>query len=479
MSNLYQRFRETAARRPEHLAIVGPRGARWSSAELLAAMDAAGDELHAAGVRPGACVGLHATSSAQYIIDTYAIWRCGGCVVPIPTELAIGEKAEICRAIALDYVLSPPASAEFLDESRRGKSWQLGERALVEWRPAREHPSGFRELDAGFIRFTSGTTGSSKGVVLSHTTIGERIAGANEALRLSPADRVLWVLSMSYHFTVSIVAYLTYGATIVLPANHLAPAILSAIREHRATILYASPLHYALLADYLEAAPLASLRLAISTTSPLDERIARAFAQKFGRPVSQALGVIEAGLPCIHTDATANRWASVGRVLPPYRLKLADTGLSDGLREVLLGGPGFLDAYYDPWQPRSAIMPDGWFRTGDVGRVDDDGYLFLTGRSKDVISVMGMKFFPQEVERVLVIHPQVRGASVFAVKDPRWGERAMARVVAAADAPGEALAEELRRHCQQSLAAYKVPERIEFVPALPRTASGKILHRST
>src|SRR5262245_45751319 len=117
-SNLYQRFRETAARQPEHPAILGPRpGARWSSAELLAAMDAAGEQLFAAGVRPGDCVGLHAASSAQYIIDTYAIWRCGGCAVPIPTELSVGEKAEICRAIALDFVLTPPANAGFLDES--------------------------------------------------------------------------------------------------------------------------------------------------------------------------------------------------------------------------------------------------------------------------------------------------------------------------------------------------------------------------
>src|SRR5262245_13309579 len=178
-SNLYQRFRETAARQPRHAAILGPRSAAGlSSGELLAAIDATGQQLQAAGVRPGACVGLHANSSAQYIIDTYAIWWCGGCVVPIPPELSLREKAEICGAIALDYVLTPPAGAGFLENFRRGEATQLGERELVPLTPAREHPLGFRELDAAFIRFTSGTTGFSKGVVLSHTTIGERIAGA-------------------------------------------------------------------------------------------------------------------------------------------------------------------------------------------------------------------------------------------------------------------------------------------------------------
>jgi long-chain acyl-CoA synthetase len=348
---------------------------------------------------------------------------------------------------------------------------------LLPVRSPRPHPPGFRELNAAFIRFTSGTTGASKGVVLSHETIAERIAAANAALGLGPADRVLWVLSMSYHFTVSIVAYLTYGASVVLPANHFAAAIVAAAAEHSATLLYASPLHYSLLADYPQGAPLPHLRLAISTTAALDEPVGERFFQRYGRRISQALGIIEGGLPCV--NSSAERWGSVGRVLPPYRLKLDEAELEDGLREVLLGGPGFLDAYYHPWQTRSEIMPDGWFRTGDAGLVDRDGYLFLRGRTKDVISVMGMKFFPYEVEQALAAHPLVRAASVFSRRDPRSGEQVHARVVVAGQTPAQELEQALRQHLRLRLATYKVPERIEFVAALPQTASGKILRRTT
>jgi long-chain acyl-CoA synthetase len=477
MTNLDEIFRQTTQRQPSHAAILGPRGgASLSYGELNAAIESAATRLRAAGVRPGDCVGLHHPSNAQYIIITYAVWRLGGCVVPVPPELAEQEKAEVCRCLALDHVITGNSPADFLDAFRCGQPHDLQGATLVPVQSPRQHPPGFRDVNAAFIRFTSGTTGKSKGVVLSHVTIAERIAGANAALELGPADRVLWVLSMSYHFTVSIVAYLTYGATIVLPANHFAAAIVSAIAEHQATLLYASPLHYALLADYPEAAPLPSLRLAVSTTSSLDERVATEFARRCGRPISQALGIIECGLPCIHTDATGERWASIGRVRPPYELELADCGLGDDLREVRLRGPGFLDAYYEPWQTRDQIAPGGWFSTGDVGRVDGDGYLFLGGRTKDVISVMGMKFFPHEVERVLAAHPHVRAASVYATRDPRWGERAAARVVPAANAPAD-LEQQLRQYCRERLATYKVPEPIELVAELPKTASGKILHR--
>jgi acyl-coenzyme A synthetase/AMP-(fatty) acid ligase len=284
---------------------------------------------------------------------------------------------------------------------------------------------------------------------------------------------------MSYHFTVSIVAYLTFGATIVLPENHFAAAITGSILRTNSTVLYASPMHYALLADFEQATLLPSLRLAISTTSSLDRRTAVLFAERFGRPIAQALGIIEVGLPCIHTDATTDRWNSVGRVLPAYALRLEDVGLGSDLKEIVLRGPGLLDAYYRPFRTRSAIICDGWFDTGDVGFQDEDGYLVLKGRSKDVINVMGMKFFPQEVEAVLASHPGVEQASVFGGPEKRRGEQVLARVVTKDGCYRPELEHQLRQFCKTRLAAYKVPEQIEFVQALPKTASGKILRRAS
>jgi long-chain acyl-CoA synthetase len=439
------------------------------------AVNTAGDRLRRTGLRPGDCVGLHVPSGVPYIVCTYAAWRCGACVVPIPVELTTSEKGQICRDIALDYVVTARRGDAFVEPLRRGEATALMPgTAAVPVTALRDHPAGYRDINSAFIRFTSGTTGDSKGVVLSHETIAERIRAANEVINIGPADRVVWVLSMSYHFAVTIVGYLSLGATVVLPPNHFAPAVLDAARRHRATLVYASPAHYAWLAGCEQAGPLPGLRLALSTTAALDGRTADAFRRRFGLPVAQALGIIEVGLPFINTTFAADRPLAVGRVLPAYRLRLADVGLGPDLKEVLLSGPGFLDAYYQPWRPRAAVMPDGWFRTGDVGALDADGCLTLRGRAKDVISVLGMKFFPAEVEAVLASHPGVAGACVFARPDERLGEVPHARVVPRGGGPTEA---DLIAYCRERLAEFKVPQRIEFVGTLPRTASGKVLHR--
>jgi len=165
-------------------------------------------------------------------------------------------------------------------------------------------------------------------------------------------------------------------------------------------------------------------------------------------------------------------------VLPAYELRMDDVGFGPDMKEIFFRGPGMLDAYYQPWRTRPDILRDGWFATHDVGKLDDDGCLFLRGRSKEVISVMGMKFFPQEVESVLAQHPSVKEAAVFGVPHDRTGEAARARVVLEPGADAEAAERELRQHCAAHLATYKVPEKIEFVNALPRTASGKVLHRA-
>src|SRR5262249_46182577 len=150
-------------------------------------------------------------------------------------------------------------------------------------------------VDAAFLRFTSGTTGAAKGVVLSHDTIRERIAAANEVLRVGPEDRVIWLLSMSYHFAVSIVGYLSVGAAVVLLPNHFARAIVEAAERHRATVIYGSPVQYEWLTACEPPAALPAVRLAVSTTTGLGRATAEAFRARFGLPVTQALGIIEVG----------------------------------------------------------------------------------------------------------------------------------------------------------------------------------------
>jgi long-chain acyl-CoA synthetase len=484
MINLDTRFRETTRRQPDHAALLGPRAVdRTTYRELDAAIDRAARRLARAGVRPGFLVGLHYASGHDYIVYNYAAWRLGAAVVPIPIELHSAEKQDIARRIYLDFLISEKRRMTAVEALCAGSRAEVGPQAVVApvWgQPKR--PAAVDQMNCAFIRFTSGTTAASKGVVLSHETICDRIQAANDALGITPTDRIVWVLSMSYHFAVSIAAYLSYGATIVLPANAFAPAMLAASQQHQATIIYASPTHYAWLADCpLEmtpgARPIPSLRLAISTTASLDVDTARKFERHFQLAPAQALGIIEVGLPFINCSFAAAKPESVGPALPAYEVKLRDVGLGPRHQEILLRGRGMLDAYYQPWQTRDEILDHGWFHTGDVGELDSDGCLFLRGRAKDVISVMGMKFFPQEVEAVLAAHPSVQQASVFAAADERFGEAAWACVVPRAGAPLDDLEQELREFCRDRMADYKVPEHIELVTAIPRTPSGKVVRR--
>jgi long-chain acyl-CoA synthetase len=475
--NLDDIFRETVRRQPGNPAIVGPGAGDVLSYQLLDdVIGQIADQLEMAGVHPGSCVGLHCPSGPHYIAATYAVWRCGGCVVPMAVELAHAEKQEILRTIAAHFVLSDRADTGLLEPLKQGEPQALPLGLHITPVDGRsEHPAGFHEVNTAFIRFTSGTTGAAKGVVLAHETIRDRIAAANEVLEIGPDDRVIWLLSMAYHFAVSIVAYLSHGATVVLPANHFATAIADSTRRHEGTLIYGSPLHYAWLAGVKDAGTLPSLRLAVSTTASLEVATADKFRQQYGLAIAQALGIIEVGLPFINV-AFPDRPGAVGRVLPAYAIRLDPVGLESNLGEVCLSGKGFLDAYYHPWRPRSEIMPDGWFRTGDVGEIDEDGCLYLRGRNKDIINVAGMKFFPQDVEAVLSSHPGVASACVFGVPDLRLGETPHARVIAR---PGAApTTGELLEYCRKRLAEFKTPQHIEFVKDLPRTASGKLLHRS-
>lgn len=479
MMNLFRLFKHTAERQPAHPAIVDcEKRQSVSYGQLLRDVGQFAEQLRRAGVRPGHCVGLHVPSGRRYIVATYAIWECGACVVPIPMELSLREKQAIPSNIALDAMLSTASTVEFWSVWQRGAPATLGQLALVPLTPAVVRPAGFAEINGSFIRFSSGTTGDAKGVVLSHDTIYDRIHAANDALHIGPNDRVAWLLSMSYHFAASIVAYLSFGATIVLPGRNLnfGGAIVEAVGQHKATLIYGSPQQYQLMAADRGDSKFDSVRVAISTTTSLPREIADAFDYRFGLPLTQVYGLIEVGLPCMNLNRAREHFDSVGQVLPAYELRM-DGDFGEGLKEIHFRGRGFLDAYYNPWQTRDEITPDGWFHTGDLGELNANGCLFIRGRSKEMINVGGMKVFPREVEAVLHLHPAVQEAAVFAVRRMRSRESLCANVVVRPEAapPEES---ELRQFCAKQLAHYKVPQRIHFVPQLARTASGKILRRA-
>lgn len=454
--------------KPDSIAVI-ERNVSYSYADLRrlsAEVTRTLQEVH--GVRTTARIGLKCPDGMNYILLSLGILRASACFVPIAPEISTAECASLVETLHLAGVITGA------EEPGCFSYEAIEEGGECPWQKDFEH------LNPALIRFSSGTTGESKGILLSHETLHLRIMAANAGLQISPDDRILWVLSMAHHFVVSILLYLRNGATIVIPSSHLAGDSLSAASEHRATVLYASPFHYVLLSTAEERIPWPSLRLAVSTTAALPSPIAEDFAAVFGVYPVQALGVMEVGLPFINSLDAEKCPFSIGRPQPGFEvLLLDDTGKEvapGNPGELFLKGPGMLDAYIAPWKMRRDILKDGeWFSTGDIASADTEGCYFLQGRTKTVINVGGMKFFPEEVESLLCSHPGISDARVMGRSHPTFGCIPVAEVVASEHPKVSPL--QLTLLCKKQLARHKIPVEFCFVEKIPRTPSGKIMRR--
>ncbi|MEO6637449.1 MAG: class I adenylate-forming enzyme family protein [Ginsengibacter sp.] len=462
--NLTDLLDHTATSWPQKPAIIDGTDI-VSYARLLEKIAELTAQLNPFQLSPGSRIGLSFPNSVNYIALTFALWRINAVVVPIPTECTEDELSHIANSMQLAAILSqkPRANSESLQAD------------IFFTRLDPKISADNHGLNLAFIRFTSGTTSASKGVALSHETIRDRIIAANEVLKISPSDTVIWCLPMAHHFLVTIMLYLANGATIVLARHLLSRMFLEAINRWRGTVLYAAPFHYSMLARDTSDAKLDSVRLAVSTTCGLPREVAEKFQQRFSLPLSQALGIIELGLVCVNVDDPISRWDSAGRPLPKFAINIRNPD-SDGFGEVVVSGPGIFDAYTNPWTSRDQLMPDGWFVTGDIGRVDEQGFLFLAGRKTAVINLAGKKVFPEEIESSLNRHPAVRESRVYGVAHPHLGEVVEAEVVLDSEVAPAAL----RDFCRAHLSADKVPSQFHIVDHIKKTAvTGKILRPAT
>jgi long-chain acyl-CoA synthetase len=457
--NLTELLDKTAGDWPKKMALIEADNA-VSYAELVEHTVLLATQLQALKLPPACRIGLYFSNSVNYVALTFALWRIDAAVVPIPMECTEEELSNIATTMQLEAILS---------QKPRGQSISLGPNIFFT-RLTPAFPPDHHGLRLAFIRFTSGTTSARKGVALCHQTVHDRVMAANQALRISHADTIMWCLPMSHHFLVTIVLYLSQGATIVLARHVLARPFLEAANRWQGTVLYAAPFHYSMLARDNSGLKLPSVRLAVSTTCRLPEETAVNFQQRFGLPLSQALGLIELGLICVNVDDPSARWDSVGRPLSSYAVNIRHAD-SEGCGEVVVSGPGIFDAYTNPWTSRDQLMPDGWFATGDIGRLDSQGYLFLAGRETAAINLAGRKVFPEEIESVLNRHPGVSESRVYGSAHAHLGEVVEAEVVARAVIATDAL----RDFCRVHLSADKVPSRFHIVKHIAKTAvTGKI-----
>lgn len=473
--NIYDTLARTAAQWPEKIAIQDDYGA-LTYHDLFLQAEQLRHRLAGAGVAENTGVALLAGNSRYFIIGMYAALGTGATVMPLATQQQPDEIRRALTEAQLHFILTDEeklsaygTGTQAIDQQKHTLFLSTTGRAL--------HADTVPFLaDVAFMRFTSGTTGAAKCVILTHRAVHERIEAANEALKITHADNVVWVLPMAYHFIVSIVLYIRYGAGIIICNDFLAEHILGKIQNHRGTFLYASPMHIRLLAGFNEAVRIPSLRCVISTTTAVNPDHCRAFKEKYHLPVSQAFGIIEVGLPVINMAYAAEHPEAVGRALPAYDVAILDQDfnpLPDGtVGQLAIRGPGMFDGYLSPPTPREEVLKKGWFITGDLASRSADGLIAIKGRQKSMINVSGNKVFPDEVEAVINTYPGIVRSRVYGQTHMLFGEVVVADVML--QGPASFDEEALIAHCRQALSAFKVPQRINVVADIGLTVSGKV-----
>ena len=449
---------------------------KFSYKELLDAANCAAAELSVQGIRPAHRVAFLCGDSIDYIIVSLAVLSLRAVIVPVSASLSLDELEPVLDRIDINYLIFDKA-VYFRDKSDRIFTGGFFEKDffLYKRKAKEELPADYYKMNPAFIRFSSGTTGTSKGILLSHKSIVERTGAADKALKITKGDVVIWVLSMSFHFVVTILLFLRRGATIVLCGRSFPESLMEGLTRQKGTFIYASPFHYRIItrSDIFKPELLINMRMAVSTAMRLPDYVACDFYEKFGLELIEAYGIIEVGLPFINCSHNTEKRGSVGRILPDYEVKIVNPD-KNGVGKVYIKGKGMFDAYFSPWQKRHNLIKEGWFNTGDLGSLDSEGFLYIAGREKNVINFTGMKIFPYEVESVLNQHPDIRESLVYGTLHPQYGELPCAKIVLKDDIKTDFDINEIRRFCYKHLSQYKVPKEFQFVSRLAKTASGKL-----
>jgi long-chain acyl-CoA synthetase len=473
--NVYQTLVEASIKWPNTIAIVDEYGSITFS-ELYYQTELLKNKLIGLGIKPGHGIGLLIKNNRYFLIGLYAGIGCDAVVMPISPQQKAEEINNATGEAKLHYLLSDRFDL-YTNEEKSSELIVLNHPLFFGYtnKTLDEKTVTFIEHPA-VMRFTSGTTGEAKCVVLSHQSVIERIEAANKGLKLNETDRVVWVLPMAYHFIVSIMLYVRYGVGIIVCNDFLAQNILENIQKQNATLLYASPMHIKLLATYAKEISIPSLKRIISTTTSISPAICNAFKAKYNLPIMQAFGIIEIGLPIINSDRSEDHPEAVGYSLPAYKVSILDENLNalpfGETGQLAIKGPGMFDGYLSPLTLRKDVLKNGWFLTGDYATRSTDGLIEIKGRKKIVINVSGNKVFPTEVEEVINNYPGITVSKVYGQTHALLGEVVVADLILENQSSFQE--EELLQYCHKMLSSYKVPHRINIVDHIEMTDSGKI-----
>ncbi len=483
---LFESLFEHAAKTPDEISIIDDTG-RYTHRQVAGM--AAGLGGYLAGQTARDKVGLLLPAGVGFAVSFYGTLLAGKSVVPVNFLLGERETAHVFADSGIDTVITLPQLAGKL----AGTPLKVIDlpTVLKAMASAAPPPAGPPKLpspkpdDLAVLMYTSGTSALPKGVMLTYGNLQSDVDAAIQHARLEGKHRFLGIIPL-FHSTGllgTLLAPMTLGAMAVYIARFSAVATLNAIREHQISLVIAVPSMYAAIVRLKDAGPedFAHIYAIISGGEPLPAAVREAFAAKFNQPIYEGYGLTETIGPIAFNVPGHNHPGSVGQLIPGAEVKTTDDDGKDlpvgEAGEIWMRGPMIMKGYHNlPKETSAAITADGFFKSGDLGRLDAEGYLHITGRKKELIIVAGEKAVPREIEDVLLKHPAVADAAVVGKKDGLRGEVVVAFVIL--HEGKTAAPEELRDFCRnENLAQWKCPREVTMVKDLPRSPTGKVLKR--
>ncbi|MBC3193341.1 long-chain fatty acid--CoA ligase [Pseudonocardia sp. C8] len=478
-----------------HLPAITFDGRTTTYGALADRIDRLAAELAAGGVGRGDRVGYLGTNHPDFLVTLFATARIGAIFVPLNFRLTAPELAHILGDAGVHTLVADAEHAAVVDPVRAeaGVTRALALSPVPGWEPLEELLAGRAPLaepvhpepdEVALIMYTSGTTGRPKGAMLTHGNLFWNNVNALLSFDISQNDVSLVAAPLFHIGGLNVTTLLTLqkgGHIVLMPAFDPGQA-LKLIAEYRVTTMFGVPAMFLFLGQLPEfgSADLSSVRYLICGGAPVPEALIRRYDER-GIPFAQGYGLTETAplALVLRTDEVGRKLGAAGHQVLP----LSDVRLVDGANqpvpagergEICVRGPQVMAGYWRNQEATDAVIDDeGWFHTGDVGRADDEGYVWVVDRVKDMIISGGENVYPAEVEDVLYRHPAVAEVAVLGTPHERWGE-AVTAVVALQEGATVEL-EDLREFARDSLAGYKLPVRLERVDALPRNPAGKVL----
>ncbi|RFU62132.1 fatty acid--CoA ligase family protein [Peribacillus glennii] len=507
--NLTQQLHETAAKmagKPAYYFM----DQETTYGELDGAVTKFADGLHKLGISKGDNVALLLGNSPHFIIGMYGALRAGATVIPVnpiytPDEIGfILNNGDVKAVVALDLLVPllekmnpalPNVEHLIICETQEDHGGiDISKLSIFPKMKSFTDLVATGDLsfagpivddeDTAVILYTSGTTGKPKGAMLTHKNLYSNAKDVSDYLKITGDDRVITALPMFHVFCLTVVlnAPLMNGGTLLIVPKFSPKEVFRLVEKYEATVFAGVPTMYNFLYQYPDGNPedLKSLRLSISGGAALPVALLKDFEKKFNVRVSEGYGLSEASpVTCFNPLDRPRKPGSIGTSIQNVENKvvneIGEEVPAGEVGELIVRGPNVMKGYYKLPEETAAVLKDGWLYTGDLARMDDEGYFYIVDRKKEMIIVGGYNVYPREVEEVLFAHPDVVEAAVIGVPDPNQGEVVQCFVVKKND---ELTEKALLTYCAEHLAKYKVPKSVEFLEELPKNTTGKILRRS-